>query len=478
MAMETIQRSISEDQGLEIKRVFELQKSHQYELAATTASERISKLKKIHKAIFEYRDRIREALYNDFRKHPSEVDLVELYPVISEIKHIKSHLRRWMRKQEVDTPLSLMGSNSYIHYEPKGVVLIISPWNFPFQLTFGPLISAIAAGNAVILKPSEYTPHCSSVMKEMITSLFPENEVALFEGSVETSQNLLQLPFNHIFFTGSPQVGKIVMQAAAKHLASVTLELGGKSPTIVDKTANIDMAAKRIAWSKFINNGQICIAPDHVFVHEDKKNDFIERIIKYLKEFYTEDASQEESYSRIVHDRHLERMKLFIEDAVENGAKINYGGKINDADNFVSPTILSDVSMDSKIMQDEIFGPLLPIHSFTDIDEVIKTINDGEIPLALYVYSKNRKNINHIIHSTRAGGSCINHSGVHFYNVHLPFGGSNNSGIGKAGGKYSFEAFSNARGVLKQNIPNALELLVPPYNSFKQKIINLTLKYF
>ena len=475
--MEIVQSSNTIDQNKEILGVFELQKKHQYELAKTSAAVRIKKLKRIQKVIFAYRQSIRDALYNDFKKHESEVDLIEIYPVISEIRHARSHLKRWMKKQTVDTPFSLIGSSSYIHYEPKGVVLIISPWNFPFQLTFSPLISAIAAGNAVILKPSEFTPHCSALMKQMITELFQENEVSLFEGGIETSQNLLKLPFNHIYFTGSPEVGKIVMEAASKNLASVTLELGGKSPTIVDKTANINLAAKRIAWSKFVNNGQICIAPDHVFVHSDIKSSFIEKLINYLKIFYSEDASTSESYSRIVNNKHFKRLQLLIEDALEHGAKINYGGRVNEETNYISPTIISNVEKDSKIMQEEIFGPLLPILSYSDIDNVISFINSGEKPLALYIYSQNRTNFNRVIEQTRAGGSCINHSGIHYYNVHLPFGGINNSGIGKAGGKFSFEAFSNARGILKQNIPNALELLVPSYSKFKQRIIDFTLKY-
>ncbi len=259
----------------EIKRIFSLQKANQYAVANTTATERINKLKKLKSCVLKYRDEIRAALYNDLRKHQSEADLTEIYAITGEIKHTCRHLRSWMKNESVSTPISLMGSSSYIKYEPKGVVLIIAPWNFPISLTLTPLITAIAAGNTVILKPSENTPHSSKILKKIINEVFDEQEVSLFEGGVETATELLSLPFNHIFFTGSPAVGKIVMKAAAENLASVTLELGGKSPTIVDESANIEMAAKRIAWGKYLNNGQICVAPDHVFVHESKKNIFI-----------------------------------------------------------------------------------------------------------------------------------------------------------------------------------------------------------
>jgi len=372
----------------------------------------------------------------------------------------------------------MLGSSSKVVYESKGVVLIISPWNFPINLTFGPLVSAIAAGNTVMIKPSEMTPNASAMMKKIVEEVFDENEVALFEGGVSTSVELLKLPFNHIFFTGAPSIGKIVMKAAAQNLTSVTLELGGKSPTIIDESANIDLAAKRTAWAKFINNGQVCIAPDYLFVHESKKAAFVESFKKYMKAFYNNDPLNESSYSRIVNQKHYNRVRGYIDDAVEKGAHIEAGGKFAEEQDFISPTLMTNVSKDSKLMTEEIFGPVLPIYGYTDVDKVIKEINSREKPLALYVYSKNRKNIKHILGNTRAGGSCVNHNAAHFFNTNLPFGGSNNSGIGKAHGKAGFEAFSDARGVFKQHIPNALDLLTPPYNNFKQKLIDLTIKWF
>lgn len=462
-----------------IHQIFEAQKNNRSNIANTTADERIAKLRKLHKSILDHKKEIRDALYSDFKKHPSEVDLTEIYPVTGDIKHTISHLRKWMRPEKVSTPMALMGSSSWIHYEPKGICLIISPWNFPINLTFGPLVSAIAAGNCVILKPSEHTPQSSIVMGKIIAELFDENEVALLSGGIETSKALLELPFNHIFFTGAPSIGKVVMAAAAKHLASVTLELGGKSPTIVDETANLKAAAKRIAWAKCLNNGQICIAPDYIFVHESKKDELISLLDQNIKTMYGDSIGQSDSYCRIVNNKHYHRLKSYIDDALTHDATIERGGLMNDQEDFIEPTIVSHVDAEMELMMNEIFGPVLPIITYKDLSEVIGKINEKEKPLALYIYSKKKKNINHIINNTSAGGTCINHSAIHFFNNNLPFGGVNNSGIGKAHGEFGFKAFSNDRGILKQWSPmSAIENMMPPYTDLKQKMIDLSIKYF
>lgn len=476
--VQLVVKTVDETPLKEIERIFNLQKENQFEVARTTVKERKKKLDIIHRTILKYRDEIKEALYKDYQKHPAEVDLTEIYPITTEAKHAKSDLFRWMDKQKVSTPIALMGSSSYIHHEPKGVVLIISPWNFPMNLTFGPLVSAIAAGNCVIIKPSEMTPHASALMKKMVEDMFDENEVAVVEGGVGVSTELLAQPFNHIFFTGSPQVGKIVMKAAAEHLCSVTLELGGKSPTIVDESAILKQAAQRIAWGKFINNGQICIAPDYAFVHESRKEEFIDLVKQNIETFYTKEIQSEPSYNRIVNVKHYKRIKESVADAVSKGAQVMAGGVYDDVTNYYAPTVLTNAPDDSRIMEEEIFGPVLPVIGYSDIEDVIAKINARPKPLALYIYSKNKKNINQIIDNTRAGGTCINHNAAHFFNTNLPFGGSNNSGIGKAHGYEGFKSFSNSRGVLKQHMPNALEMLMPPYNDFKQKLINFTIKYF
>ena len=474
----TVQTSPAETSLQRIQQVFQAQQANQYAIANTSVKERIAKLRKLHDVVLKYRKEIQAAIYADFRKPAEEVDLTEIFIVTSDIKHTCKSLRSWMKPQQVDTPLPLLGSSSYIQYEPKGVTLIIAPWNFPLQLALGPLISAVAAGNTAMIKPSEFTPATSAITQKIVEEVFQENEVALIQGAVETSTNLLELPFNHIFFTGSPSVGKIVMKAAAKHLSSVTLELGGKSPTIIDETANMKTVAQRLTWGKFINNGQICIAPDYVFVHESRKAELVDLVKKQVEENYGKEVAQAPEYCRIVNAKHFGRIKSLLEDAVERGAKVAFGGKTNESDNFIAPTLLTDVPVEARIMEEEIFGPLLPIMTYTNLAEPISYIQKREKPLALYIYSKSKKNIQHILNNTRAGGVCINTNNIHFTNANLPFGGSNNSGIGKGNGWFGFQAFSNAKSVLHQHTFSATDLLTPPYTDLKRKIIDFTIKWF
>jgi aldehyde dehydrogenase (NAD+) len=474
--MEAIKDALSFN---EIQTLFKNQKENQFKVANKPIAERKKKLKQLKTAIeVTFRDEIRTALYNDFKKHPSESDLTEIYPITGEIKHALNNLKKWTKRKRITTPLAFFGASSHIQYEPKGVCLIISPWNFPFNLTFGPLVSAIAAGNTVILKPSEHTVNSSHLIKKIVKSIFSEDEVVVIEGAVETSKHLLSLPFNHIFFTGSPNVGKIVMAAAAKNLTSVTLELGGKSPTIIDETANIDNAAKRIVWGKFINAGQICIAPDYIFVHENIKEELIKAFQKYLKVFFGDNITKSDAFPRIVNKSHTKRILNLIEDSKNKGSEIVFGGISSVEDKYIQPTLITNVSLDSEIMEQEIFGPVLPIISFKNVEEVINHVNSKEKPLALYIYSNKKANINYLIKNTRAGGTCVNSNDIHFFNNNLPFGGSNNSGIGKSHGFFGFQAFSNARSIYNQHIPGALELLMPPYTNFKQKLIDLTIKWF
>ncbi|WP_299776886.1 aldehyde dehydrogenase family protein [uncultured Formosa sp.] len=459
--------------------IFDAQKANQFAVGNTTYKERIAKLKALKQAIeVDFKDQIREALYSDFKKPFLETDLTEIYPILSEIKHVTSELKGWMKRQKVTTPMALLGASSWYLYEPKGVCLIISPWNFPLNLTFGPLVSAIAAGNTVIIKPSELTPHTSQVMHAIISKLFPEHEIALVQGEVEVSTALLELPFHHIFFTGSPQVGKVVMKAASAHLTSVTLELGGKSPTIIDTSANLKAAATRIAWGKFVNNGQTCIAPDYVLIHEDVKDEFIQVFKTVIASYFGRDAATSNAYARIVNDRHFERLQNHIENAKQLGAKIELGGHVQEADNFIAPTIISNVPEEASVLQEEIFGPILPIKTYTAITEAIDYINSKEKPLALYMYSKNKKQTQLVINNTRAGSTCINTNVLQYSNHYLPFGGSNNSGIGKAHGIFGFQEFSNMRSVLKQHTKGSIEFLFPPYTNLKQQLVDFTLRWF
>jgi len=436
-----------------IDRIYDQQQSRRTRTAASTARQRIEKLKRLHDALLARREEIRQALWADYQKPAPEVDLSEILPVVSEARHAMRHLYAWMAPQHVETPLMLFGSRSQIVDQPKGVVLIISPWNFPFNLTLGPLISAIAAGNCAILKPSEMTPNSSACMKRILRDLFDESEVAVIEGDAGVAEALLKKKFDHIFFTGSPAVGKIVMRAAAEHLTSVTLELGGKSPAIVDRTANLDEAAKKIAWGKALNSGQVCIAPDYVLVDEAVRPAFVEKLR----------ATSMGEGALLVNDRHAARIRRM-------------GG---DTDGRRAPLkIMENVAAGAPAMQEEIFGPLLPVVPYRDIAEALRIINEKEKPLVLYLFSRDREVIDSVLRETRAGGSVINDTMIHFYQLNLPFGGVGQSGIGKAHGRFGFEAFSNARAVLEQRTRfSGIQLLYPPYTAFKQKLIDFVLRY-
>ena len=468
-------------EAIDIRRIFQLQQANKQKVKDTTISERKKKLKALHELIFRKREDIQKAMFADFKKPAAETDFTEIYPVVSGIRHMISCLSDWAKPVGVNTPLSYAGSTSKIVYEPKGIVLIISPWNYPFFLTIEPLAAAIAAGNCVMIKPSEYTPNTSKLMKDLLGEMFPQNEVAVIEGDHRASSELLQLKFDHIFFTGSPQVGKLVMKAASENLTSVTLELGGKSPVIVDDTANIKAAAKRIAWGKYLNNGQTCIAPDYVYVHESKYDELISELKKNIGKEYgdTEEARQASSdYCRIVNAKHHARIKNILADAVNTGANIAIGGQVNDEDNYISPTILTDVNPDSQIMKEEIFGPLLPIIKYRSLEEPLHHIAINEKPLALYIFSTSNVHIDKIMQNSTSGGVTINDTLLHVNHPELPFGGVNNSGIGSGHGIFGFKTFSHERAVVRQN-PwfSAAENMYPPYNGMVKKLIEFTMKY-
>lgn len=461
-----------------IDQVFEAQQKNTQALKTTTASQRISKLKALRKAIEENAEELKQAIYNDFRKSPEEIDVTELFMVYKSIDHVCSKLKRWMRPKKVATPKALLGTSSRIIKEPKGVALIIAPWNYPFQLTIDPLVYAIAAGNAAILKPSEMTPHTSAFMKKLIQGVFNENEVAVFEGDATVAQHLLKKRFDHIFFTGSPALGKIIMKAASEHLTPVTLELGGKSPTLVDETANIDDAADKIIYGKYLNCGQTCIAPDYILVHESVKDALVDSMKSKIHQFYGVDVKDSPDFTRIVNERHFARVKQLIDDAVAKGAQISEGGEMDANQNYIAPTLLENVQSEMEVMQEEIFGPILPIVPFKNLSEATKLIRSKEKPLALYIFSKSKSNQQFIINHTSAGGTTINDTMLHIANPSLPFGGVNNSGIGKTHGYYGFEAFSNERAVLKQRVGfTGIKLIYPPYNDKVRKVIKMFMKW-
>lgn len=459
--------------------LFARQQAARWRVAGTSADQRRTKLRALLEVLMAHQAEAQAALAADFRKSPEEVDLTELYPVISEIKDALRHLGRWMKPRKVPTPIGLLGSVGTIHHEPKGVVLIISPWNYPIYLTLGPLVSAIAAGNCAVLKPSEFTPHTTAFLQKLLAGLFPEEEVALVEGDAETAKALLALPFDHIFFTGSPAVGKVVMKAAAEHLASVTLELGGKSPVLVDADANLHEAARKIAWGKCLNGGQTCVAPDYVLVHEGVHDALVEELKKALEVFYGEDAAARKTspdFPRIINDRHHARLLRLL---TESKGITVFGGEVDATTNYISPTLLTEVDPASPIMLEEIFGPLLPILKVKDMDAAVAFVNARPKPLALYVFNGSRSGAESLIARTTAGGGCINDTILHFAHTGLPTGGVNTSGFGKAHGVHGFEAFSNARGVLRQRTRfSAIQLMYPPYTGFVRRMIDLTLRFF
>lgn len=463
-----------------IARLFESQAATALRLRQSGAAERRLKLTKLLDAILGRKDALLEAAQRDLSKHPTETNLTEVLPLVGELKHTIAKLQRWMKPHRISPTMATLGTSSRVMYQPKGRCLLISPWNYPLSLSLGPLVSAVAAGNTAILKPSEFTPHTNRVVKEIINAVFAADEVAVVEGAADTATALLALPFDHIFFTGSPAVGKIVMAAAARNLTSVTLELGGKSPVIVDASADLRGAAEHIIWGKLVNAGQTCIAPDYVYVHRDVADRFVDLCRSTIAQRYGDnDAAIKSSsdFPRMIHTRHAERVARFIDDAVQAGSQVVCGGTSDTDARYVSPTLLRNVPPGTQIRQEEIFGPVLPILTFDALDTVIAEINAGTKPLALYVWSKSERNVQAIETNTSSGSLCVNLCMQQFAQHNLPFGGVNTSGIGNAHGFFGFKAFSHERAVMSAGPLSALELLFPPYNERKRRLSELLIKY-
>jgi aldehyde dehydrogenase (NAD+) len=463
----------------QLQAAFEAQGPKALALRSSTAAQRIARIKALREALLAQREALYAAFAQDMRKSQAEVEATELMPVLDEMRHVIGGLKGWMKPKRVWPTSTTLGLKARIHYQPRGRVLIIAPWNYPLNLCLGPLVSAVGAGNTVILKPSEMTPTVSKLIGQIIASVFDRTEVALFEGAQATSQALLALPFDHIFFTGSPTVGKLVMAAAAKNLTSVTLELGGKSPTIVDESADVAMAAENLMWGKFINSGQTCIAPDYVYVHASVKAAFVQECLKALDKLYGQAAQRGSNpdLTRIVNLRHTQRLKRILDDAMSRGARVLVGGQVDEAAQFVAPTLIEGAGFESRILQEEIFGPLLPILEFTDLDAVIRQINAGPKPLALYVYSRNSARTERVLLETSSGGACVNHCVIHYAHGNLPFGGVNNSGIGNGHGYFGFKAFSHERSVVTGGPIRSEKLFAPPYTpqrlAFIRRIVNM-----
>ena len=460
--------------------LFESHAATALKLRQSSAAERRARLEKLLEAVLARQDAILDAALLDLGKHPTETNLTEVLPLVGEIKHALAHLKRWMKPHRISPTLTTLGTRSRVVYQPKGRCLIISPWNYPLSLALGPLVSAVAAGNTVILKPSEFTPNTNTVVKDIIGAVFAQNEVAVVEGAAEAATELLALPFDHIFFTGSPAVGKKVMAAAANHLASVTLELGGKSPVIVDASADLQGAAEHIIWGKTINAGQTCIAPDYAYVHRDVADRFVELCRHTIaRRFGVSDALIRSSpdYPRMIHPRHAARVARLIDEAAQSGAQVAFGGGSDAEARYVAPTLLQNVPANAQILRDEIFGPVLPVLTFDSLDKVIAEINAAPKPLALYAWTKDSRTVEALQTNTSSGSLCVNLCLQQFAQHNLPFGGVNTSGMGNAHGFFGFKAFSHERAVMSAGPLSALKLLFPPYDTGKRRLSEWLIKY-
>lgn len=421
---------------------------------------RKQQLKLLSKNIKNHENELLDALYKDLGKSKVEAYATEIGMLLKSIKLMRKELKNWSKTKQTDTPLYLFPTKSYIKKEPYGTVLIIGPFNYPVQLVFEPLIGAIAAGNTAIVKPSELTPHVAIVIKDIIEDTFDEAYVSVVEGGIEETQTLLSLPFDYIFFTGSEKVGKIVYEAAARKLIPVTLELGGKSPVIVDETANIKVASERISFGKFTNAGQTCVAPDYILVQRKVKNDLIKALKKTITEFYGENIEKSPDFGRIVNQKHFNRLNDLIQIHKDN---VVFGGNSSKEDLYIEPTLLDNITNDNKIMKEEIFGPILPIITYDNFDEVLEIIQSKSKPLSLYLFSEDENMTHRVVEELSFGGGAINDTLMHLANPNLPFGGVGSSGIGQYHGKYSFDTFSHMKSYTFKSTRLESSLFFPPY---------------
>ncbi len=452
-----------------IRNILEKQKSFFDKGYTKNINFRIEALKKLKHNIKINENNIFKALNIDLNKSEFETFITEIGIVYDEINGAIKNIKKWSKPKKVKTPITNFLASSYIYNEPYGVALIMSPWNYPFQLIMAPLVGAISAGNCVLLKPSELAIETEKIIVKIIKDTFSDEYIGVITGGIEESTALLKEKFNYIFYTGGINVGKIVMRAAAEHLTPITLELGGKSPCIVDKDANIDLAARRIAWGKFLNAGQTCVAPDYLVVHRNIKEKLISSIENYIVEFFGENTFESEDYPRIINERHFKRLEGYLKEG-----KIVSGGNTDINNLYIEPTIIEGINFENRIMEEEIFGPIFPVIEFEDIDKVIDIVNNNPKPLALYYFSENKEKQEFIIKNISFGGGCINDTIMHLSTSTLPFGGVGSSGMGSYHGRTSFETFSHKKSILKKS--NLVDIKIR-YAPFKGKI-NLARKLF
>ena len=430
---------------------------------------RRAQLRRLRYLFVEQEDRLIDALVADVGKPRIEAYTTEIAFTINEIDHTLKHLNAWTKPEKVKVPITFKPGKARLQPEPLGTVCIIAPWNYPVQLLFAPLVPALAAGNTAVLKPSEVTPSVAALVEELVPRYFDSSTVAVVNGAVEVTTALLEERFDHIFYTGNGQVGRVVMRAAAEHLTPVTLELGGKSPAIVAADANIDVAAKRIAWAKFLNAGQTCVAPDYVLVEEAAKDQLLAALAEAVTTFYGDDPQQSEDYARIVNERHHDRLMKLLSDGGFDATV--FGGTGDRGSRYLAPTVLAGVKPDAAVMADEIFGPILPVLTVGNVGEAIRFVNDREKPLALYAFSNDDDTLKHVVANTSAGGVTLNHAVLHLAVPDLPFGGVGESGTGSYHGKSGFDTFSHFKSVLGKPTRPDPALMYPPYTATKQKII-------
>lgn len=457
---------------IEIDAIFKEQKNYFKSNVTKDIDFRIKALNKLEDAIKAYEDKILKALKMDLGKSEFEAYETEIGVILSEIKHIKKHVKNWSKPKKVKSSLSSPGGKSYIYSQPYGLCLIMAPWNYPFQLCISPLIGAISAGNTCVIKPSELSPNTSKVIKEMISEYFENKYIAVIEGDIDENRYLLDKDYDYIFFTGSPMVGKIVMQSAAKRLIPCTLELGGKSPCIVDKNADIELSAKRIAWGKLLNAGQTCIAPDYIIAHKSIKKEFINKIIENINVFYKGNPLESDDYTKIINKRHFDRILSLID-----SDKVVYGGNYDLQNLKIEPTILDNVKLSDKVMEEEIFGPLIPILEFENIEDLINIVDNHPDPLAMYLFTNDKGFEEEVINSLSFGGGCINDTIMHITNPNAPFGGIRNSGIGSYHGEQSFKTFSHEKTVLKASTKIDMKFKYPPYSKNGLNLIKKAFKF-
>ncbi len=453
-----------------IREVINKQKAFFRTHTTLDVSFRLKQLKALYRVMNNHEQEIITALHRDFRKSEFETYGIEIALSLEEIKYFLRNLPKLMRPEKVKSAIASLPAKSYIHYEPYGTSLILGAWNYPVYLTIPPLVGSMAAGNCVVLKPSELSSNTSALLKKMISDTFPEEYVAVLEGGPEVSGALINQPFDHIFFTGSERVGRIVYEAAAKNLTPCVLELGGKSPCIVDEDADIDLAARRIVWGKFLNGGQTCVAPDYVFAHKNIKQELIDKMAKNTIRHFGENPIESPDFPRIINRRNFERLSALLK-----SGKVILGGVTEKNENYISPTILDEISWNDPVMQEEIFGPILPVMEFDELETALKEIQDKPKPLALYYFSGSRKKQKKILTEVQFGGGCINSVLFQFGSPSIPVGGIGNSGIGKYHGRDSFFTFSNKKGIVRKITKLDIPFLYPPYKG-KMKLLKLIFK--